>query len=190
MLDNGFLIRLGAVGLSTSLIKENSIDLLVREECSMASQGQSTRKRKRGDIRLKNFVRRLLDLQGYKHVRSRDLKRNMSTGKPLYTINCNNGRGVFGSGYRVSFTLYKPISYGKPLCIQCRWQGVSGSTDRKLVFDVESIKIGKCDTYVIIEGAQFKPPVEMWLRGCAGKNRLNQVFRSRAFYRFVKAGRL
>lgn len=152
----------------------------------MASQGQSVRKRKRGDIRLKGFVRRLLELQGYRHVRSRDLTRNMSAGKPLFTMNCNNGGGVFGSGYKVSFTVYNPADYSNPLCIQCRWQGVSGSTDRKLVFDVESIKIGKHNTYVIIEGAQFKPAVENWLRGCVGNNKLNRVFRSREFYRFVK----
>lgn len=156
----------------------------------MALQAQSNRKRKRGDIRLKNFVRKLLELQGYRHVKSRDLQRNMSTGNLLYTTNCNNGGGVFGSGYKVSFTLYNPTDYNKPLCIQCRWQGVSGSTDRKLVFDVESIKIGNYDTYVVIEGAQFKPAVETWLRGCVGNNGLNRVFRSREFYRFIKAGGL
>lgn len=156
----------------------------------MDSQEEETRKRKQGYIRLKKFVRKVLDAQGYEHVQSRNLSSNILTDIPLYMMNCNNGGGVFGSGYKVPFTLFNPRMHHKPTCVQCRWQGVNGSTDRKLVFDVESIKIGEHNTIIVIEGSQFKQEVEDWLQRCAGKDRLIRVFRSRQFYRFVKDGGL
>ena len=156
----------------------------------MEANEEETRKRPQGHIRLKGFVQRVLDSQGYEHVKGRKSQSNILAEIPFYMTNCDNGGGVFDSGYKVPFTLFYPGLYHKPTCIQCRWQGVNGSTDRKLVFDIESIKIGVHNTLIVIEGSQFKPEVENWLQRCAGKDKLIRVFRARQFYRFVRDGGL
>lgn len=146
--------------------------------------------RQQGYIRLGNFVEKILDGQGYRCVEKQDFDNFQHIGVPTYTRKHINGPGVFGTGYEISFTIFDPISNPKFFCIQCRWQGVSGSTDRKLVFDIESIKIGSYETVILIGGPQLKPEVEAWLQASVGKNKLNRVLRPREFFYDTRNGRV
>ena len=146
---------------------------------------KSTRNLPRNDIRLMNFVEKILQKRGYTYVEE-NFETLQPSLTPLYTKLDMNGNGVFGTGYRVSFIVFNPNSYPNTFCIQCRWQGISGSTDRKLAFDVDSIRIGRYETVALIGGPELKQSVEDWLRRCSGKRKLNRIFRPREFYYFSK----
>lgn len=146
---------------------------------------KSTKNRLRGDIRLANFVEKILNKKGYSYVD--ELFDNIQPSlTPIYTMKDVNGSGVFGTRYQVSFIVFNPKSHPSTFCIQCRWQGTSGSTDRKLVFDVDSIRIGKHETVILIGGPELGQPVEKWLRRCSGKRKLNRILRPWEFYYFSK----
>ena len=137
-------------------------------------------------VRLVSLVEKILVRRGYQCVENRDFDRRHPTGVPLYTKKHKNGPGLYGTGYQVTFSFYHPQSRPECNCIQCRWQGISGSTDRKLPFDVLSINLGDYDTLIVIDGPKFLPEVENWLRGESGKGKLFGVFSAWEFYKFAK----
>lgn len=141
-------------------------------------------------VRLVSLVEKILVRRGYQCVEKRDFDRRSPTGVPLYTKKHKNGPGLYGTGYQVTFSFYHPQSQPECNCIQCRWQGISGSTDRKLPFDVLSINLGEHDTLIVIDGPKFLPEVESWLRGKSGKGKLFGVFSAWEFYRFANQGSL
>lgn len=148
-------------------------------------KAKSARSLPGGDVRLINFVEKILNKKGYYYVD--ELFDNIQPSlNPIYTMKDVNGEGVFGTRYQVSFIVFNPKSLPSTFCIQCRWQGTSGSTDRKLVFDVDSIRIGKYETVILIGGSELKQPVEEWLRRCSGKRKLNRTLRPWEFYYFSK----
>lgn len=151
-------------------------------------KAKSARNLPRGDIRLANFVEKILKKKGYTYV-DEAFENTQPSSTPFYTKEDTNGEGVFGTRYQVSFIVFNPQSYPNTFCIRCRWQGISGSTYRKLVFDVDSIRIGKYETVILIGGPELKQPVEEWLRRCSGKRKLNRILRPREFYYFSKGSK-
>lgn len=125
---------------------------------------------------LKEFVGKILQGKNYCAVDKADFDHLISDGNPVYTTDYPNGPGVYGTGYKADIAIFHPKFHPDILCIQCRWQKISGSTDSKFPYDVLSIKNGKYGTIIILGGDKHRAKAKEWLHSHTGKNKLRGVF--------------
>ena len=144
---------------------------------------------KRRGNRLEQFVAEELDDIGYEYIHPSYLifaMRDME--QPVYAQQVEIGRDIYGEPRKVDFLLFHPRRHPNGLVIQCKWQSTSGTVDEKYPFEVLSIAQNEFDTIIVLDGGGYSPGSEQWLRGQAGKNRLNHVFNQEEFKRFAARG--
>lgn len=125
---------------------------------------------------LKKSIGDILQDKNYSLVDKADFDRLVLDKNPVYTTDYPNGHGVYGTGYKADIALFHPKFHPDILCIQCRWQQMSGSTDSKFPYDVLSIKEGKHGTIIILGGNKHRAKAKEWLHNHTGKNKLRGVF--------------
>ena len=125
---------------------------------------------------LKQSIGDILQNRNYSPVEKVDFDHLISGKDPIYTTDYPNGRGVYGTGYKADIALMHPKFHPDILCIQCRSQQISGSTDSKFPYDVLSIKEGKYGTIIVLGGDKHRANAKEWLHNHTGKDMLRGVF--------------
>ena len=138
-----------------------------------------------GHEQLKKSIGDILQSRNYSLVNKADFDRLVLGNNPIYTTDYPNGRGVYGTGYKADIALFHPDFHPDILCIQCRSQQISGSTDSKFPYDVLSIKEGKYGTIIILDGDKHRAKAKEWLRNHTGRNKLRGVFDYKNFSKSI-----
>lgn len=140
--------------------------------------------------RLEEFVASKLDELGYEFVERRLFFPARELEQPIYTMQLETGKDIYGKTRRVDVILYHPELWPDCLVIQCKWQASRGSVDQKYPFEVLSIQQDEFDTILLLDGGGYAQGAKQWLLNQTGKNRLKHVFDMGEFSRFASQGRL
>lgn len=121
------------------------------------AESSGKRATRTGD-KLERFVEHALKDEGYAKVRGKgDLT------PCTYATQRVVGETIYGTKFKADFLTCTPS--GSRLVIECKWQQTKGSVDEKYPFLVETIRLNKIPTIVVIDGDGYKPKALLWLRG-------------------------
>jgi len=83
---------------------------------------------------------------------------------PWFVQQIKIAENVYGVVGVSDFYIYHPDKFPDGCIIESKWQGSQGSVDEKYVFTVESLKIAKCKTMLVLSGSGARKPAITWMR--------------------------
>jgi len=74
----------------------------------------------------------------------------------------------YGEQFKPDLVLVGLPAYATGLAVVARWQEASGSADRKLLYDLACIRRSAAPTFLVLDGAGWRPGVWDYLAGEVG----------------------
>jgi PD-(D/E)XK nuclease superfamily protein len=110
------------------------------------------------------IVSTILGSRGYARI-DRNEVAGASDESPWFAPQYNQSGwlSLFNAVMRLDFFLYHPTLWPKGLAIEVKWQASNGSTDRKIVHDVLSLKTVPVPALMILCGGGFKGGCRDWI---------------------------
>lgn len=99
----------------------------------------------------------------------------------FFAVDVPIGLNIYRTPMTANFMLYTPTPSPKTTVLRCYWQNISGTTDRKFPFEVESIERSDFETVMVIGGGGFCSGAVDWLKNQQGRRNLRRVLKLEEF---------
>ena len=109
-------------------------------------------------------IKNCLKAKEFDFVNNDEFNEFINTNKQVFTKQIVVGENPYKLKHKLDYLIQLPNKSNHLLGIMYKYQGMSGSSERKLVFDVASIEKNNISTLLILEGGGFSKGCIDWAK--------------------------